>query len=692
MANTTIIDGRTARRAPTATGPVAVDVGIVGAGLCGSLLALVLARRGVSVAVIDRHPEHQSDFRCEKVSPAQIALLDALGVSDVLNAAFPWRGGLSSSGFRYEAMVNAIRAAWPGSVRFIADRVVDVTGDGARQSIVGGDGELASCRLAVIASGASPALISRLGLERHAIRDGHSICIGFSLVTASGAPLPFSDLVHPGEKAGDRIGYASFFPLAGATRVNLFTYHDPTDPWVRQARCAPLDALRQVAPGLRDRLAGAGLVGGVDVRVTHLHRLTPPDRDGLVVIGDAFQTSCPSTAFGVTRLLTDIRQLLDRLPEWLAAPSIDAARIAAFYDDPAKVDVDRRALAAAERVRKAAILTSPGWRLYRQASRLKRRLRRTAPTAAAPALLRGDKVRVKSAVEILASLDADGRLNGMPFMPEMIPFLGRTLAVRRRADQTCVEGLGLRALPQTVFLEGARCDGAAHDGCQRGCALFWNEAWLDRGDDDVGAAADRTRISAAQDEEARRRLAAFPIRAGERYLCQSTALAAATGLAPRLRALYDDLRRGELSTPRLLEIVARTVVRKALALVGRGEIGSLTGRDGKRLVRLGLRAGERVRVKPPLEIAATLNSRGRNRGMTFEPEMTGHARRVYTVAGPVERMIHEETGRMVQLTATVTLQGVVCQGRCTRNCPRANPLFWREAWLERVGDAAGEPI
>jgi hypothetical protein len=78
--------------------------------------------------------------------------------------------------------------------------------------------------------------------------------------------------------------------------------------------------------------------------------------------------------------------------------------------------------------------------------------------------------------------------------------------------------------------------------------------------------------------------------------------------------------------------------------------------------------------------------------MTFEPEMTGHTGRVYTVAGPVERMIHEETGRMVRLKSTVTLEGVDCQGRCTRNCPRANPLFWREAWLERVAQAGtGNP-
>jgi hypothetical protein len=293
-------------------------------------------------------------------------------------------------------------------------------------------------------------------------------------------------------------------------------------------------------------------------------------------------------------------------------------------------------------------------------------------------------VRVRSAVEVLSTLDAQGRLEGLPFMPEMIPYLGRTLTVRRRADQTCVEGLGLRGLPRAVFLEDARCDGAAHDGCQRRCALMWKEAWL------RPAGAPAPAMDPAAEAEARLRLAGFATRDGERYLCQSTALTAATGPAPGLRVLGDDLKRGELETGRLAEILARSAARKALAAVGKNEFGALQGRDGKTFVELGLQAGERVRVKAPADIARTLNARGRNRGMTFEPEMTGHTGRVYTVAAPIERMIHEETGRMVRLQATVTLEGVDCQGRCTRNCPRANPLFWREAWLERVEAGQGD--
>ena len=93
---------------------------------------------------------------------------------------------------------------------------------------------------------------------------------------------------------------------------------------------------------------------------------------------------------------------------------------------------------------------------------------------------RGDTVTVRSLTEILATLDADAKLGGLPFMPEMAACCGRSFRVYRRADKTCVEGLGMRSMRDTVFLDGLRCDGSAHGGCQRGCLFFWKEAWLSR--------------------------------------------------------------------------------------------------------------------------------------------------------------------------------------------------------------------
>ena len=50
---------------------------------------------------------------------------------------------------------------------------------------------------------------------------------------------------------------------------------------------------------------------------------------------------------------------------------------------------------------------------------------------------RGDTVAVRSLGEILATLDADAKLDGLPFMPEMVPYCGKSFRVVRRADKTC---------------------------------------------------------------------------------------------------------------------------------------------------------------------------------------------------------------------------------------------------------------
>ena len=93
----------------------------------------------------------------------------------------------------------------------------------------------------------------------------------------------------------------------------------------------------------------------------------------------------------------------------------------------------------------------------------------------------GDMVEVRSREEILSTLDPSGCIEGMPFMPEMLPFCGRRIRVRAVAHKTCEtarrtwEG---RRLNETVHLERASCDGSAHGGCQAECALFWKDAWL----------------------------------------------------------------------------------------------------------------------------------------------------------------------------------------------------------------------
>ena len=99
----------------------------------------------------------------------------------------------------------------------------------------------------------------------------------------------------------------------------------------------------------------------------------------------------------------------------------------------------------------------------------------------------GDLVEVRSPGEILQTLDGDGALTRLPFMPEMVDFCGKRFRVSKRVVKTCFYGTrsGMRKFPSedVVLLEGLRCSGEAHDGCQKACSIFWREAWLRKVDE-----------------------------------------------------------------------------------------------------------------------------------------------------------------------------------------------------------------
>jgi hypothetical protein len=293
---------------------------------------------------------------------------------------------------------------------------------------------------------------------------------------------------------------------------------------------------------------------------------------------------------------------------------------------------------------------------------------------------RGAMVQVRSLQEIAATLDADGKRDGLPFMPEMAEYCGGTFRIHRIVARTCVEGAGgMRTIPDAVFLEDVRCTGKHHGGCQRRCLIFWKTAWLKPagGDiefDDVGKLSESP-------------IPDLPVMNNGTYVCQSTCLAEATAPDRRnpLGQLIQDLVKREISVPRLFRILITSVRNKARAWMGRGTVGQLAGtKKTTPVVELNLQAGELVQVRSRSEIEATLDENGRNQGLSFDPEMLDCCGRVYRVAGRIERMIHETTHKMIDLKNTVSLEGACCEGVHSRNCPRANYLMFREAWLKRV--------
>jgi hypothetical protein len=112
---------------------------------------------------------------------------------------------------------------------------------------------------------------------------------------------------------------------------------------------------------------------------------------------------------------------------------------------------------------------------------------------------------------------------------------------------------------------------------------------------------------------------------------------------------------------------------------------------------LGLQPGDWVEVKTAEEIRATLNRDGFNRGMRFDVEMLMFCGGRFRVQQRVERLINEQTGKMMQTKSScIQLENVYCRAECSAmrlGCPRAIKSYWREIWLRRVdqGQAGTSP-
>jgi hypothetical protein len=333
--------------------------------------------------------------------------------------------------------------------------------------------------------------------------------------------------------------------------------------------------------------------------------------------------------------------------------------------------------------------------------------RTQAPSTTTSGLKVGDLVEVRSAEEILATLDERGELENLPFMPEMLAFCGQRLTVHKVAHKLCdsLTLSGMHAMPRAVHLTGGRCDGSAHGGCQTACNLYWKEDWLRRVEPGEPPAAS----TAPSTADGRRLLPILEVNArrepdedgAPRYACQATEILRAAPDLVRLRDVSQyvkDVSSGNASPP----FVARSVLvglfnrfqslsRKhlpaALQIRGGKRWGFLEGRSGNPTptATLDLQPGERVRVKSKEEILLTLNEDLLNRGMGFDVEMARFCGRTAVVKSRVTQCLDERTGRMLTMKSPcIVLEGIVCEGAFNVACPREFIPFWREIWLERL--------
>jgi 2-polyprenyl-6-methoxyphenol hydroxylase-like FAD-dependent oxidoreductase len=245
--------------------------------------------------------------------------------------------------------------------------VVDIELAADIQRVRLSNGDLVGGRLVVLATGFGQRLLGKLGMSRTIIRDAHSLTFGFDLEVEDPAMFRSSVLVALGKQAADGIDYLTVFAIETKLRANLFTYRNRREPWTQRLVHQPRDTLLQAMPGLEQVMGRIQTVGPVQVRVTDLTVASDYRRDGVVLVGDAFQTSCPAAGTGIGRLLNDIDRLCNQyIPTWLATDGMEARKISQFYDDPVKRRCDAEALRIAEYRRAVKMESSVGWKLHRQ--------------------------------------------------------------------------------------------------------------------------------------------------------------------------------------------------------------------------------------------------------------------------------------------------------------------------------------
>ena len=341
----------------------------------------MLGRAGIDAVLIDPRPEYPPEFRCEKLDGDQVAILKKTGLADaVLRVSTPdvvsWvarKGRLvekrpgDQQGIYYAPLVNTVRAQIPPGIGFIEAKATALTTGATTQTVTTSTGDTVAARLIVLANGLNIGLRDQLKLKREVLSPCHSISIGFDAAPVGREAFDFPALTYYAERPNDRTALITLFPIGRNMRANLFVYRDMDDPWLREFRAAPQETLFKLMPGLRELMGDFTVTDQIKIRPVDLYATRGHLQPGVVVVGDAFSTSCPAAGTGARKVLTDVERLCNvYIPRWLATPGMDADKIAAFYADPVKQACDRFCFDKAHMLKSLSTDRSLVWQARRQ--------------------------------------------------------------------------------------------------------------------------------------------------------------------------------------------------------------------------------------------------------------------------------------------------------------------------------------
>jgi flavin-dependent dehydrogenase len=330
------------------------DIVIVGAGPAGSAAAILLARRGWRVTLLDRRDPTGFKLCTHAIMPAGVAVLEELGLLGALEAAGAtrwWGCRLWLNGVSIGARLPRRNVRFPYGLSLRRQRLDPLFLDLARQqpgvrvlhgwrftgliddhreiagvSAIDDDGHrrILPARLVVGADGRHSQVARAARLPRLTLPNQHAAWIAY----IAGVPR---------EERPSLEGYywhgrsASFLPADEGLRVaGVMTPHGAWQP--DEAAERMLLALRAFPP-LRSRLSTAWVLGQ-PVHVSGLRNLVrTPSRPGVVLIGDATLQTDPAFGQGISWALQSAAAAapaIDRHLRGEAARPASAALLGAF--------------------------------------------------------------------------------------------------------------------------------------------------------------------------------------------------------------------------------------------------------------------------------------------------------------------------------------------------------------------------
>jgi 2-polyprenyl-6-methoxyphenol hydroxylase-like FAD-dependent oxidoreductase len=271
-------------------------------------------------------------------------------------------------GVMYEDLVNAARHAIPETTQKIIAKVTGITTSADRQQVTLSTGEIVSARLVVLASGLNVGIRHWLGIERKIVAPCHSITIGFNIQPVGREAFDFASLTHYTEGLAKRMAYITLFPIGDKMRANLFVYRQADDPMLSEIRQNPVEAMHKLMPRLRKITGDFEVEGPIKIRPIDLYVSEGHLQPGVVMVGDAFATSCPAAGTGAYKVFNDVERLCNvHIPAWLQSEGMDTAKITAFYNDPVKRACDDFARKEAHDLRLMSTDSGLIWQMHRWA-------------------------------------------------------------------------------------------------------------------------------------------------------------------------------------------------------------------------------------------------------------------------------------------------------------------------------------